>query len=164
MPAPRRYRMHLADEQWKLIEELVPSPKPGGRHEMHSRREIVNAILYHSRTGCSWRMLPRDLPPWETVYWYFAAWRDDGTLERIHEALRVECDVACDADPPLRLPFSDSEAGVPRSIVPTGALLGRRSRPRRRGSPSTDDLRRATGRDGGTSPGLTRAVLSTGQA
>lgn len=88
MPAPRRYPTDLTDEQWKLIEELVPSPKPGGRHEMHSRREIVNAILYHSRTGCSWRMLPRDLPPWETVYWYFAAWRDDGTLERIHEALR----------------------------------------------------------------------------
>lgn len=88
MPAPRRYPTDLTDEQWDLIKDLVPSPKPGGRHEMHSRREIVNAILYHSRTGCSWRMLPKDLPPWETVYWYFAAWRDDGTLEPLHEALR----------------------------------------------------------------------------
>jgi transposase len=51
-------------------------------------REIVNAILYLNRTGCAWRMLPKDFPPWQTVYWYFRAWGADGTLDRLHDALR----------------------------------------------------------------------------
>ncbi len=66
----------------------LPPAGPAGRPPVHSRREIVNAILYLTRTGCAWRMLPRDLPPWQTVYRYFAAWRDDGTLDRVHDALR----------------------------------------------------------------------------
>jgi putative transposase len=53
-------------------------------------REIVNALLYLSRTGCQWRMLPHDLPPWETVYAYFKQWRDDGTWERLNRELRIE--------------------------------------------------------------------------
>jgi len=62
----------------------------GGRPEAHPRRAIVNAVLYVLRTGCAWRLLPREFPPWETVYWHFKRWRDDGTLERLHAVLRDE--------------------------------------------------------------------------
>jgi len=67
---------------------LLPEAGVGGRPLTHSRREVVNAILYHVRAGGSWRMLPKDFPPWETVYGYFRDWRKDGTLDRVHDALR----------------------------------------------------------------------------
>jgi transposase len=67
---------------------MLAATKPGGRHEAHPRREVVNAILYLLRTGCSWRQLPKDFPPWETVYWHFARWRDDGSLDALHDQLR----------------------------------------------------------------------------
>ena len=62
------YPTDLTDEQWALIEPLLPPPSTDGRPEKHPHREIVNAISYVLRTGCAWRMLPRDLPPWQTVY------------------------------------------------------------------------------------------------
>jgi len=73
-----------------LIESLLPEPPagPAGRPAEHNKREIVNAILYMARAGCSWRMLPKDFPPWQTVYRYFRAWRTDGTLDRVHDVLR----------------------------------------------------------------------------
>jgi transposase len=88
----RRYPTDLTDRQWRLIEPLLPEPPAGaaGRPRKHPRREIVNAILYHVRAGGSWRMLPSDFPPWQTVYWYFKAWRADGTLDRVHDALREQ--------------------------------------------------------------------------
>lgn len=71
MRTTRRYPTDLTDRQWALVEPLLPPPNLNGRYESHPRREIVNAILYLVRTGCSWRMLPKDFPPWQTVYWYF---------------------------------------------------------------------------------------------
>jgi transposase len=90
--AKRRYPTDVTDRQWELIEPLLPDPPPGpaGRPPEHSKREIVNAILYHVRAGGSWRMLPKDFPPWQTVYGYFRAWRKDGTLDRLHGALREQ--------------------------------------------------------------------------
>lgn len=88
MASRLRYPTDLTDRQWRLIEPSLPPPKTSGRPEKHPRREIVNAILYLVRTGCAWRMLPKDFPPWQTVYWYFKNWRDDGTLERLHDHLR----------------------------------------------------------------------------
>lgn len=85
--SPRGYDSDLTDEQWRLIEPLLPPPTTAGRREKHPRREIVNAILYVVRTGCAWRLLPREFPPWQTVFWYFKRWRD-GTLDRVHDALR----------------------------------------------------------------------------
>ena len=91
MSAKRRYPTDLTDRQWELIEPLLPEPAAGtGRPPKHSKREIVSAILYHVRAGGSWRMLPKDLPPWETVYGYFRDWGKDGTLDRIHDALREQ--------------------------------------------------------------------------
>lgn len=92
MPPLRRYPSDLTDQQWELIESLLPDPPvgPAGRPPKHSKREIVNAILYLNRTGCAWRMLPKDFPPWQTVYWYFRAWGENGTLDRLHDALHEQ--------------------------------------------------------------------------
>jgi transposase len=92
VPPQRRYPSDLTDQQWELIESLLPDPPvgPAGRPPKHSKREIVNAILYLNRTGCAWRMLPKDFPPWQTVYWYFRAWGENGTLDRLHDALREQ--------------------------------------------------------------------------
>ncbi len=75
--------------QWELVAAMV-QPRPGGRPAGHSRRLIVDAVLYVNRTGCSWRQLPHDFPPWETVCRYFKAWNDGGVTDRIHNALRAE--------------------------------------------------------------------------
>jgi transposase len=91
--SPKRYPTDLTDAQWAIVEPLLPSEPPrapGGRPLRHERREIVNAVLYQVRAGGAWRMLPRDLPPWQTVYWYFKRWRQDGTLDRLHDALREQ--------------------------------------------------------------------------
>ncbi len=82
------YPSDLNDEQWLVLARLVPEPKSGGRPPTHDRREIVNGILYVTRGGCAWRMMPHDLPVWQTAYHYFRLWRLDGTWERIHDRLR----------------------------------------------------------------------------
>jgi len=82
------YPSDLTDAQWALIESLVPEPRPGGRPAVHSRRRIVEAILYVNRTGCAWRQLPHDFPPWATVFWYFKHGRRDSVVDRLHDALR----------------------------------------------------------------------------
>ena len=88
MSESSRYPSDLTDAQWALIESLVPEPRWGGRPAVHSRRRIVEAILYVNRTGCAWRQLPHDFPPWATVFWYFKHWRRDGVVDRLHDALR----------------------------------------------------------------------------
>lgn len=92
MATSKRYPTDMTDRQWKLIEPHLPPPPadPRGRPRKHERREIINAILYHLRAGGAWRMLPKDFPPWETVYGYFRDWSQDGTLDRIHDALREQ--------------------------------------------------------------------------
>lgn len=82
------YPSDLTDEQWMLIEPLIPQPLPGGRPRSVEMRRVVNAILYLNRSGNAWRMLPRDFGPWSSVYHYFRVFRDDGTWQRIHDKLR----------------------------------------------------------------------------
>ena len=82
------YPSDLTDEQWAILEPHIPAAKHGGRHRAVDIRRVVNAILYRNKAGCQWRMLPKDFPPWGTVYYYFAQWRDNGTLQRIHDFLR----------------------------------------------------------------------------
>ena len=82
------YPTDLNDREWQLLEPLLPPPKPGGRPLKYPRREGVNAIRYVLRTGCSWRMLPHDLPPWRTAFHYFRTWRRNGTWQRAHDTLR----------------------------------------------------------------------------
>ena len=82
------YPSDLTDAQWEELAPLLPAAKWGGRPRTVDLREVVNAILYVLRSGCPWRMIPHDLPPWGTAWGYFRRWRADGTWERIHEALR----------------------------------------------------------------------------
>jgi putative transposase len=86
--ARKPYPSDVSDEQWELIELVIPAAKPGGRPREVNMREVINALLYQNRSGCQWDMLPHDLPPKSTVYEYFAAWRDDGTTQRILDVLR----------------------------------------------------------------------------
>jgi transposase len=82
------YPSDLTDREWSQIERFIPAPKSGGRPAKYERREIVNALLYIDRTGCQWRALPHDFPPWATVYWYFRIWKADGTFDRLMDLLR----------------------------------------------------------------------------
>jgi transposase len=83
------YPSDLSDAQWSLIGQRLPAERPGGRPRKTDLREVVNAILYLTRTGCQWRYLPRDFPPRSTTWRYFDQWRGDGTLDAIHDALRT---------------------------------------------------------------------------
>src|SRR6516162_9759019 len=82
------YPSDLTDDQWALIEPHLPAEPGGGRPRETDMRDVVDAILYLLRTGCQWRYLPGDFPPKSTTWRYFDAWRRDGTLDRIHDALR----------------------------------------------------------------------------
>ncbi|MBC7226963.1 MAG: IS5 family transposase [Thermoflexales bacterium] len=104
------YPTDLSDAEWQRIEPYLPAPKPGGRPRVHSLREILNALFYIVRSGCTWRMLPHDLPPWKTVYHYFRLWRKDGTWERIHSALREEVRVAAGREPEPSAAILDSQS------------------------------------------------------
>jgi putative transposase len=84
----RSYSTDLSDAEWECLELHVPPPNKWGRPKTHTTREILNAIFYVLKSGCPWRLLPRDFPPWETVYWWFRRWRIDGTFERLNAALR----------------------------------------------------------------------------
>src|SRR5262245_8604191 len=88
MRATTRYSTDLTDEEWEVLGPLVPAAKSGGRPEEYPKREIVNAIRYVVRTGCQWRLLPKDFPQWTTVYHYFREWRLDGTWQHVHDRLR----------------------------------------------------------------------------
>jgi putative transposase len=84
------YATDLTDRQWDCISPLIPPAKPGGRPRSLDMRAVLNAMLYVVVTGCQWRLLPRDFPKWQSVYTYFARWRDDGTWQRLHDTLRAE--------------------------------------------------------------------------
>jgi putative transposase len=84
----KRYPSDLTDEQWAVIEPLLPPAKPGGRPRQVDLREVVNALFYQARTGCQWDFLPHDLVPKGTAYDYFARWHDDGTWLKVVAALR----------------------------------------------------------------------------
>ena len=88
------YPSDLADREWNHLKSMIPSPKIGGRPRSTDTRLVVNAIFYVIRSGIAWRYLPREYPPWQTVYGYFRQWRIDGTWERIHEKLRGDVRVA----------------------------------------------------------------------
>src|SRR5262245_46207017 len=89
MSKTRRYPSDLTDEQWELVRPLLPRGKKGkpGRPVTTDRREVLNAIFYLLRTGCQWRLLPHDFPPWGTVASTFHRWRRRGVWQKVHDAL-----------------------------------------------------------------------------
>jgi putative transposase len=82
------YSTDLSDAEWECLQLHVPAPNKRGRPRTHDTREILNAIFYVLKSGCPWRLLPKDFLPWETVYWWFGRWRMNGTFERLNAALR----------------------------------------------------------------------------
>jgi putative transposase len=93
-------------------------PGRRGRPRIWPARRIIEAILYLDRAGCAWRSLPSDFPPWQTVYGYFAAWRDDGTLTRLHDALRAQVRTAAGRDAEPTAAVIDSQSVRAADTVP----------------------------------------------
>jgi putative transposase len=116
----RGYPSDLTDEQWQVIAPYLPPEAPGrrGRPRIWPLRAIVEAILYPDRAGCAWRYLPGDFPPWRTVYGYFAAWRDDGTLARLHDGLRARVRAAAGRDAEPTAAVIDSQSVRAADTVP----------------------------------------------
>jgi putative transposase len=105
----RRYDTDLTDEQFALVEPFLPKPKRTGRPPANLR-EVLDAILYLVRSGCQWRLLPHDFPPWSTVHTWYRRWRLDGTWERINEALRQQVRSAAGRHPSPRSSAADSQS------------------------------------------------------
>ncbi len=110
------YPTDISDAEWRLLQPHVPQPKLGGRPATHWRREIVNAIFYIIRSGCSWRLLPHEFPPWKTVYDYWRQWRLDGTWERMHTALRERLRQQAGRDPQPSAGIVDSQSVKTTSV------------------------------------------------
>lgn len=108
---PRKpYPSELTDAQWAILMPLIPPAKPGGRARAVDMREIINGLLYHLRGGVAWRALPHDLPPYQTGYDDFAAWRADGTWELIHTTLRERVRVQAGRAPTPSAAIVDSQS------------------------------------------------------
>lgn len=82
------YTSDLTDEEWQILEPLLPTEKPGGRPRKYPIREVLHGLQDVLRGGCAWRLMPHDLPHWQTAYQHFRAWRQDGTWLRVHDQLR----------------------------------------------------------------------------
>ena len=104
------YPSDLTDEQWQLIERLIPPPKPGGRPREVEMRAVIDGILYLNRTGCQWRALPHDLPAWGTVADYFYRFRNDGTWQTLHDRLREQVRVAAGKESTPSAAILDSQS------------------------------------------------------
>jgi transposase len=111
----KAYQTDLSDAEWSCLEPHLPAPEATARPRLHSPREILDAILYVLKSGCAWRLLPHDFPPWRTVYHYFRAWRLSGIWEKMHAALRER----------VRVPLK-------RNPQPSAAIVDRASRSRPR--------------------------------
>jgi putative transposase len=106
----RSYPTDLSDAEWKHIEPFVPAPKCRGRQRIHSPREILNAVFYILRSGCPWRLLPREYPPWKTVYHYFREWRINGTFEKLNAVLREHLRTCLGRNPHPSAGIADSQS------------------------------------------------------
>lgn len=115
-PAPaeqtRMYPSSLTDAEWAVLAPLLqrPATPQGGRPPKHPLRRIVDAIRYLVRSGCAWRLLPSDFPPPGTVYWWFAKWAADGTLQQLHDALREQVRVQAGRTPTPTAAIVDSQS------------------------------------------------------
>ena len=106
----KRYPSDLTDDEWAILEPLVPPAKAGGRHRSVNMREVMNGIFYVLRGGIPWRFLPKEFPPWKTVYHYFRLWRLDGTWEMLNTRLREQVRIQAGREPTPSAAVIDSQS------------------------------------------------------
>jgi putative transposase len=106
----KAYQSDLSDAEWGCLAGHFPAPKANGCPRVYTPREILDAIFYVLKSGCAWRLLPHDFPPWKTVYHYFRSWRLDGTWERMHSALRKRVRVRLKRNPQPSAAIADSQS------------------------------------------------------
>src|SRR5258707_432495 len=130
-----RYPSDLTDDEWRLVEPLIPPGKTGGGKRTVNMREVVNGLMYILSTGCQWRAIPKDLPPKNSVYDYFDLLTHDGTFGPVHHALYEPCrgQAQPEASPTAAIIDSQSvksgEKGG-RALIRTATMRARRSRAR----------------------------------
>jgi len=127
------YPTDLSDAEFTHIEEHLPAANQRGRPKIHAPREILNAIFYVLKSGCPWRLLPREFPPWRSVYHWFRAWRIDGTFERLNAALRQTLRARLGRNPKPSAAIVDSQTirttgvgGTERGFDPAKQVQGRK--------------------------------------
>ena len=130
-----RYPSDLTDDEWRLVEPLIPPGRRGGGKRTVIMREVMNGLMYVLSTGCQWRAIPKDLPPKSTIYDYFDLWTYDGTLGRIHHALYEQCreQTQREASPTAAIIDSQSVKSAEKggsALIRTVTMQARRSRAR----------------------------------
>jgi transposase len=121
--AGQRYASDLTDAEWALIEPHMPAAKPLGRPRETELRAVLDAILYIARSGCQWRMLPKDFPPFTTVQGYFYDWRDSGLFETINFALLLEAREAAGREASPSAGVIDSQSVKTTETVGRAAMM-----------------------------------------
>jgi len=106
----KAYKTDITDDQWQILEPLIPPAKPGGHPRTVNMREVVNSIFYVLRTGCGWEMLPHDLPPYSTVYYYFRRWQKTGVWQQMNNALRQQLRQVEGRNPQPSAAIADSQS------------------------------------------------------
>jgi putative transposase len=129
----KRYPTDLSDDEWRCIGPHLPSPTGQGRSRLHGLRAILDAVFYVLKSGCPWRLLPRDFPPWKTVYDWFRKWRIDETWERLNTELRerLRCRLGRNPNPSAAIVDSQSVrttgvGGQERGFDPAKKVEGRK--------------------------------------